>query len=103
MYPHLCNLPLTDCGDGNTDLEIDMMTGADIVHCFLLDQVVRGKQPLGPVAILIHFGYVLSCPVQIPAKNTFSSNISVSHLLKIDAMTVDKEIELSEHLKSFWD
>ena len=101
MYPHLRNLALADCGDGNTDLEIDILIGADFVHCLLLDQVVRGEQPLGPVALLTHFGYVLSGPVQIPATDTFSSNITVSHVLTTDALIVDREIELSKQLKSF--
>ena len=42
MYPHLRNLPFSACGDGNMDLKIDMMIGAQFVHCFLLDQVARG-------------------------------------------------------------
>ena len=54
MYPHLRNLPLADCGDGTVELEVDVMIGADHVHHFLLDLVVRGGggQPLSPVAIL---------------------------------------------------
>ena len=102
MYPHLRNLPLADCGDGIADLEIDVMIGADFVHCFLLDQVVRGEQPLSPVAILTRFGYVLSGPVQVPSRNTCSSNITVSHVLKTDAMIFQRDNELNEQLKEFW-
>ena len=102
MYPHLRNLPLADCGDGTVDLEIDFMIGADFVHCFLLDQVVRGKQPLSPVAILTRFGYVLSGPVEIPSRNTCSSKITVSHVLKTDALLIERDNELNEQLKNFW-
>ena len=102
VYPHLRNLPLADCGDGIADLEIDVMIGADFVHCFLLDQVVRGEQPLSPVAILTRFGYVLSGPVQVPSRNTCSSNITVSHVLKTDAMIFQRDNEVNEQLKEFW-
>ena len=101
MYPHLRNLPFSACGDSNMDLKIDMMIGAQFVHCFLLDQVARWEQPLRPVAILTCFGYVLSGLVQLPARDIFLSNITVSHVLKTDAMVVGKEIKLSEQVTSF--
>ena len=103
IYPHLRNLPLADSGDGLSDLEIDVMIGADFMHCFTLDHVIRGEQPLSPVAILTRFGFVLSGPVKIPAQNVCSSNITVAHVLKTGAVIIDKECELTEDLKQFWD
>ena len=103
MYPHLRNLPLADCGDGSVDLEVDVMIGADYVHNFLLDYVVRGEQPLSPVAILTRFGFVLSGPVQIPAHNTCSSNVTVAHVLKIGAIIQESSSGVNEQLKTFWE
>ena len=103
MYPHLRNLPLADCGDGSVDLEVDVMIGAGYVHNFLLDYVVRGEQPLSPVAILTRFGFVLSGPVQIPAHNTCSSNVTVAHVLKIGAIIQESSSGVNEQLKTFWE
>ena len=103
IYPHLKNLPLADSGDGLTDMEIDVMIGADFMHCFTLDHVIRGEQPLSPVAILTRFGFVLSGPVQIPAQNVCSSNFTVAHVLKTSAVVIETESKLSEELKHFWD
>ena len=103
MYPHLQNLPLTDCGDGSVDLEVDVMIGADYVHNFLLDHVVRGKQRLSRVPILTRFGFVLSGPVQIPAHNACSSNVTVAPVLKVGAVIKNPSSEVNEKLKTFWE
>ena len=103
MYPHLRHLPLADCGDGTVELEVDVMIGADYVHKFLLDHVVRGEQPLSPVAILTRFGFVLSGPVQIPAQNKCSSNVTVAHVLNIGAEIQDSSSHVNEQLKTFWE
>ena len=101
-YSHIKNLPLADSGDGSQDLDIDILIGADFVHLFMLDQVVRGEHPMSPVAILTRFGYVLSGPIQIPTQNECSSNITVAHVLKTDAILVEKENDLEDEIKRFW-
>ena len=78
------------------------MIGADYVYNFLLNHVVRGEQPLSPVAILTRFGFVLSGPVQIPAHNTCSSNVTVAHVLNIGAVIQDSSVDVNERLKTFW-
>ena len=103
MFPHLTNLPLADSGDGLTDLEVDVMIGADFVHCFLLDKVVRGEQPLSPVAILTRFGFVLSGPVPVSAHNSCTSNITVAHTLKTGSIIVENQCEVTREIKEFWD
>ena len=103
MYPHLRNLPLADWGDGSVDLEVDVMIGADYVHNFLLDHVVRGEQPFSPVAILTRFGFVLSGPIQLPGLNTCSSNVTVAHVLKTSAIVQDATNEINNELKQFWE
>ena len=55
MCPHLTNLPLADSGDRLTDLEVDVMIRADIVHYFLLDKVVQGSS----CPVLLQFLLVL--------------------------------------------
>ena len=101
-YSHIKNLPLADSGDGSQDLDIDILIGADFVHLFMLDQVVRGEHPMSPVAILTRFGYVLSGPIQIPTQIECSSNITVAHVLKTDAILVEKENDLEDEIKRFW-
>ena len=101
-YSHIKNLPLADSGDGSQDLDIDILIGADFVHLFMLDQVVRGEHPMSPVAILTRFGYVLSGPIQIPTQNECSSNITVAHVLKTDAILVEKGNDLEDEIKRFW-
>ena len=103
VYPHLRNLPLADIGDGSSDLEIDVMIGADFMHCFTLDHIIRGEQPLSLVATLTCLGFVLSGPVKIPAQKFCSSNIIDAHVLKTGAMIIEKECELTKDLKQFWD
>ena len=65
--------------------------------------MVRGEQPISPVAILTRFGCVLSSPVETPLLKTCSSNVTVSHGLKTDALLIEREDELNEQLKNFWD
>ena len=103
MYTHLRNLPLADWGDGSVDLEVDVMIGADYVHNFLLDHIVRGEQPFSPVAILTRFGFVLSGPIQLPALDTCSSNVTVAHVLKTSAIVQDANNEINSELRQFWE
>ena len=53
-YRHLRELPLADRGDGNENMAIDILVGADYLWNFMLDNVVRGEQ--GPIATLTRFG-----------------------------------------------
>ena len=103
MYPHLRNLQLADSGDGVHDLDVDLMIGADFAYSFLMDHVVRGEPGLGPVATLTRFGYVLSGPVPVSSQNNHSSNVTVSHVLKTGAVIIERDSELTEDLKQFWD
>ena len=103
MYPHLHGLILADSSDGTIDLEADVMIGADFVHSFMLDKVVRGEHVYGPVAILMRFGYVLSGPIQLPAQNAITSNVTVSHVLKVQTAVIQNDDELKSEIKNFWD
>ena len=101
-YSHLRNLPLADSGDGSQDLEIDILIGADFVHLFMLDQVIRGEHPMSPVAMSTRFGYVLSGPLQIPSQNECSANITVAHVLKTDTILAERKNDLEDEIKRFW-
>ena len=103
MYPHLHGLILADNSDGTIDLDVDVMIGADFVHSFMLDKVVRGEHAYGPVAILTRFGYVLSGPIQLPARNAITSNVTVSHVLKVQSAVIHNDEELKSEIKNFWD
>lgn len=102
-YPHLRNLPLADHGNGDQDIEIDLLMGADFIWSFMLDRVVRGETGVGPVATLNRFGYVLSGPVPACSQNTHSSTVTIAHVLKTSAVIVEKEDDLKAELRKFWD
>jgi len=96
-------LPLADWGDVSVDFEVDVMIGVDYVNKFLLDHAVWGEQPCSPVAILPIFRFVLSGPIQIPALNTCSSNVTVALVLKISAIVQDANNEIHNELRQFWE
>ena len=50
------------------------------------------------------FGYVLSGPVPVHSSREFSSNITISHILKKESIFADKtEADLNRQLDRFWD
>ena len=102
-YPHLRNLKLADQNTGLEDTEINLLIGADFFWSFMLDSVVRGEYGFGPVATLTRFGYVLSGPVPVHNSNTFSSNITISHVLKVETVSSGVNEELKQGLHKFWD
>ena len=60
-YEHLISLPLADCDDGMSQLEIDVLIGADYYWRFVTQNMVKCVN--GPVAIETMFGWVLSGPM----------------------------------------
>eukprot|EP00795_Rhopilema_esculentum_P014920 gene14920-6058_t len=86
-YPHLPNLKLADQNTGLEDTEINLRIGADFFWSFMLDSVVRVEYLFGPVATLTRFGYVLSGPVPVHNSSAFSSNITISHVLKVETVS----------------
>jgi len=69
-----------------------------------LDSVIRGETGIGPVATLSRFGYVLSGPVPVHSSREFSSNITTSHVLKMESAFADEtEADLNRQLHRFWD
>ena len=103
-YPHLRNRRLADQNHDMSDMEINLLIGADFFWSFMLDSVIRGETGVGPVATLSHFGYVLSGPVPVHSLREFSSNITISHVLKMETLPVeDNESDLNHRLHRFWD
>ena len=103
-YPHLRNLRLADQNPDVLDIEIHLLIGADYFWSFMLDSVIRGETGIGPVATLSRFGYVLSGPVPVHSSREFSSNITISHVLKMESTIADEtEAELNCQLHRFWD
>ena len=62
-----------------------------------------GSSHLAPVAILTRFGFVLSGPIQLPALDTCSSNVTVAHVLKTSAIVQDANNEINSELRQFWE
>ena len=103
-YPHLQNLRLADQNRDVSDIEIHLLIGADFFWSFMLDSVIQGETGIGPVATLSCFGYVLSGPVPVHSSREFSSNITISHVLKMESAFADEtEADLNRQLHRFWD
>lgn len=104
-YPHLHGLPLADCSQGEEELEVDIMIGADYYWSIVQNHVVREKLH-GPVALCTRLGYVLSCPVKVLGASQQSS-VNMSHVMKTECHVVkensDADASLKEELCRFWD
>ena len=55
------------------------------------------------VATLTRFGYVLSGPVPVHNSSVFSSNITISHVLKVESVSSSVDEDLKQELHKFWD
>ena len=102
-YPHLQGIHLADGTRGSTDLEIDILIGADFYWHFMDGSVIRTNG--GPVALSTKLGYVLSGPVGFSTSTETSStvNFSETHVLKIQSHTVEEFSSLDEQVRRFWD
>ena len=89
-YCHLREVAMADRGDGNENMAIDILVGADYLWTFMLDNVVQGEQ--GPIATLMCFGSSV-------VKNERFSNITIAHVLKteISVITCNEDLPNAIH------
>lgn len=57
-YEHLISLPMADSTDGEGELGVDILIGADFYWSFMLVVIVSGNS--GPVALATSLGWALS-------------------------------------------
>ena len=106
-YPHLgLNLADTPSMSVGTDVEVDILIGADYYWKFVTGTTKRGSKP-GPVAVLTRLGWVLSGPViqGTQKEPSCSINLNTTHILRIDAEPVmsNPTDHLNNQLEKLWD
>ena len=105
MYVHLHNLPLADCTNGDTSLDVQVLIGGNQYWKFVSGKLCRG--PTGPVAMETMFGWVLSGNVEgIP--QSCSTNLATStHVLQIscevpDVDPIEFDRSMVDRIHEFW-
>ena len=107
-YPHLRGLNLADTPSmsDSSDVEVDILIGADYYWKIITGTTKRGAKP-GPVAVLTRLGWVLSGPViQENQRNpSCTTNLNATHVLRIDAEPVitNPTDSLYNQLEKLWD
>ena len=106
-YPHLQGLPLADYSQGDEELEVDILIGADYYWSVVQNHVVRGELH-DPVAIRTRLGYVLSGSVNVANSGQNPSSVNMSHVMKTECRVVEedsvsKNDSLKNELGKFWD
>lgn len=86
-YPHLKALQLADDSDGSSGPEVNMLVGSDFY--WKLGRAIRGTH--GPVANQTKLSWVLSGPALPEKLSQCSTNLVITHVLKIDAQTLSNE------------
>ena len=81
-YSHLEGLTLADDSSELENLEVHILLGADFLWHIMTGEIQQVKDENEPVAIGIHFGYVLSGPVSNMPQTLLSRvNLSCTHVL----------------------
>ena len=106
-YPHLQGLPLADYSQGDEELEVDILIGADYYWSVVQNHVVWGELH-DPVAIRTRLGYVLSGPANVANSGQSPSSVNMSHVMKTECRVVEedsvsKNDSLKNELGKFWD
>ena len=97
QYTHLVDIQLADSNSTNSDTNIALI-GADLYWSFITEKA--RQSPLGPTAVELIFGWVLSGPYETNVWPTLT-NIVNSHILKL-ATEPSLDTKLDLKLKQFW-
>ena len=98
-YEHLISLNLADSTDGEANLKIDMLIGADFYWDYVSRVIIRGNG-CGPVAVKTSFGWMLSGSMM--GRDVTSSNLASAHVMSI-GIEIDSEDErLDDMIQKFW-
>ena len=98
-YEHLISLNLADSTDGEANLKIDMLIGADFYWDYVSRDIIRGNG-CGPVAVKTSFGWMLSGSMM--GRDVTSSNLASAHVMSI-GIEIDSEDErLDDMIQKFW-
>ena len=102
QFDYLRNLGLADNNNGDKEVHIDLLVGADHLWKFFTGRIQRGREINGPVASETTLGWVLSGPVPANNANRLSSvNVVSTHVLKVATEVKDNPID--KPLSQLWD
>ena len=103
-YPHLQGLKLADIPATSSEIEVDVLIGADYYWNFITGTVRRGESQ-GPVALKTKLGGVVSGPVVLNCKRNVECavNVNSTHVLRVDTSPVQEGDGINEQLSRFWD
>ena len=94
-YEHLIGLKLGDSSNGEVELKIDLLIGADFYWEFVTNKMVTGD--VGPVALETLLGWVLSGNMKSNSRS--STNYAQTHVMTV-AAEIDERLE--DLVQKFW-
>ena len=92
-YKHLVRLELADSSDGEVELQVDLLIGADIYWEFVTNKMVAGNA--GPVALETMFGWVLIGRMDGGTRST--TNFVQAHVMSVVTETDDQLNDLVQN------
>ena len=95
--PQLSGLELADWADQESQLEVDILVGADHYWNIVTGAVTQITD--GPTAIHTKLGWVLSGPIPVGSPELHTTNLVTTHVLRVDT----EEDPLDNSLKAFWE
>ena len=104
-YPHLNGSDLADNSSPSSDVDIDILIGADFYWNFVSNES-RRSEGRGPVAPSTRLGWVLSGPIDnLSEESSSTTNFAATHVLRIDVTPVQDNLNpnMTEQLKKFWE
>ena len=99
IYSQFTSLDLADCCQGDENLEVDILIGADQYYQLVTGEVLHEHN--GLTAIHTRLGWVLSGPVSGMSLKDTSTNLVMTHTLFVD--TYQPQESLDHCLRQFWD
>ena len=97
--PHLQGLELADNSFGYSELEIDLLVGADFYWTSITGHIIR--EEYGPTAVESHVGWILSGPSCFLNLQATFTDLSQTHVLKVSESSLAND-SIKETLTKFW-
>ena len=95
-FVHIRDLELAE-NSVSSEKNIDILVGSDFYWSFISGSVIKGE-PGSPVALGSKLGYILSGPMSDSTKHQTSTNLAITHVLRVDnsnmnSFNLDREVE----------
>ena len=102
-YSHLSDLPLADFCVAESDVDVDMLIGADYFWSIVTGVVRRGEE--GPVAMETKLGWVLSGIVSENCYDSVSLVNAATHCMEVLSVSEEEQqnSRLEDQSRKFWE